>query len=73
MPEFLVEAYRTKPDRAADVARVAGDGIGHVRSIFVPDDEVSFHLFTGPSLEALRSALELAGFAFERIAAAEGD
>ncbi len=64
MRNFLVEAYQTgarEPDVVAD-ARVR-----HVRSIFVPEDELGLHLFAAPSADALRAALAHSAFVYDRI------
>jgi hypothetical protein len=84
MPRYLVELYLPKPDAggrraAAAKARSAaraltreGTPVRYVRSIFIPDDETYFHLFEGPSAEAVRMASERAGMSPSRIVAADG-
>jgi hypothetical protein len=66
MPGFLLETYETARD--ADPATLVAERSGraealendepagvHLRGvIFVPDDEVCFYLFDGPSAEAVR-------------------
>ncbi len=59
MRRFLVEVYAPGASRLADLAasaRAAADGMEYVRSIFVPEDEVCFHVFEGDSVEALSGA-----------------
>lgn len=74
MPSYLIEAYgagsesqlRDARDRARHVAEV-GVGIRYVRTTFLPGDEVVFHLFEAPSLEALDEAGRRAALRYERI------
>lgn len=82
MAEFVVELYVPKEDRAAAESsaernRIAaealareGIGVRYLRTIFLPDDETCFHLYEGPSVEAVREAARRAGVAFARIAEA---
>lgn len=65
MPEFLVETYM--PQRPVDVVAPVGDGVHLVRSLFVPEDEICLHVFAGPSVDAVRDALDGAAFAYQRI------
>ena len=77
MSSYLLEAYTPASALLAEVeARVrsaaaelseAGTPVRHVRSIFVPEDETSFHLLDGPSLEAVAEAAKRAGIARPRI------
>jgi hypothetical protein len=76
---FLAECY-VPGITAAQVERViadlresvaAGGAAGQVRclgSLFVPSDEVVFHLFAAPSAHAVRAVCEQAGLVCERIA-----
>jgi hypothetical protein len=72
VPSYLVETY-SPLSRAAEVeaaiARLAGSrsAVRHVRATFVPEDEICFHLFEGPSLEAIRETLMRAAICYERI------
>lgn len=43
----------------------------HVRSFFVPDDEICFHVVEAPSIEATAVLSQRAGLRPERIVAAE--
>lgn len=79
MPSFLVETYA--PERqtnglsdlsataqvAARTAADAGLDVRHVRSFATPGDEVCFHVFEAPALEAIASMSELAHLDYERI------
>ncbi|MCP9487512.1 MAG: DUF4242 domain-containing protein [Gaiellaceae bacterium MAG52_C11] len=79
MPSFLVETYaperRTNglPDlsataqAAASTGAAAGLDVRHVRSFATPGDEVCFHVFEAPSLEAVASMSKLACLDHERI------
>jgi hypothetical protein len=79
MPSYLVEGYLPR-SRAAElveaVARVreAAEGLSaegvavrHVRSSFLPDDELFLHLLEAPSAEAAGEATKRAGIALDRI------
>jgi hypothetical protein len=79
MATYLVEAHVTKLDgaRIRDLAartRSAAEAMAHhgfpvryLHSIFVPEDELCFHLLEAPSAEAVRRASERVDFAYERI------
>lgn len=74
MPRYLVEAYVADSpaaqadvvDRAAHVATL-GTAISHVRTTFVPDDQLVHHVFEAPSAGALRRAAIRAGLRYERL------
>ena len=72
---YLVEGYErrgTALDGLEARCRVAADGfdgVRYVRSILVPEDETCFHLFEGPSEEAVRKVGALAGLAPLRVVA----
>lgn len=79
MPSFLVETYAPEHQTnglsnlsataqvAASIAAEAGLDVRHVRSFATPGDEVCFHVFEAPSLEAVASMSQLANFDHERI------
>lgn len=81
MPEFLVELYVPRTEaastaasaerarRAAQELSSEGTTIRYLRSIFVPDDETCFQLYTAASIEAVRDVGARAGLQFERISA----
>jgi hypothetical protein len=79
MPTYLVEGYLPR-SRAAElieaVARVReaaeklsaeGVAVRHVRSSFLPADELFLHLLEAPSAEAVGEATTRAGIAPDRI------
>ncbi len=74
MPRYLLEAYipdstsarRDARDRAERTA-VLGEGIRHVRTTFLPDDQIVQHVFEAPSAGALRRAGARAELGFERL------
>lgn len=73
MLRYVVEAYTANsPAAHADARdtakRVAGArGVRHVRTTFLPSDEVALHVFEATSAEALRQAARLGALAYERI------
>jgi len=72
MPRYLVESYAT-PRQAAEVELALrglaeqGSVVRHVRSTFVPQDEICFHFVEAPSLQAVHDALLQAAIAYDRI------
>ena len=73
---YLVEGYERRGITALDdlearcrAAADGSDGVRYVRSILVPEDETCFHLFEGPSEEAVRKVGALAGLAPLRVVA----
>lgn len=79
MAQYLVETYTPRRQRK-ELAAVAGrarraaagmrrDGIDvhYLRPIFVPEDEMCFHLFEAPSPEAVGEASRRAELVYERI------
>lgn len=79
MANFLVERYfaRTcaagarrdaeKVRRAADELRLEGTTVRCLSSVFVPEDETSFHLYEAESMENVREAVQRAALSLERI------
>jgi len=84
MRTFVVERYVPHPtvsDLLTEGKRVTtavreSEGfeateIVYLRSIYMPDDEVSFCLFRGPSAEAIAEGFNRAQITFERVLEAE--
>ena len=79
MTTFVVEMYvprgrageRTKLDRRARAAAssLAAEGVPvrHVRSVFMPEDEICMHFFEAPGSEAVVEVSRRAGLRYERI------
>jgi predicted SPOUT superfamily RNA methylase MTH1 len=74
VPRYLLEAYvadtaSAQTDAVARAKRVAslGSGIRHVRTTFVPDDQVVQHVFEAPSAGVLDRAGRRAALRYERI------
>jgi Protein of unknown function (DUF4242) len=74
VPVYMVERYL--PDLTADGVRAQIErekelvGLRHLRTTYLPDDELCFSLFEAPSLAAVSQANELTGMAYERISPA---
>jgi len=69
---FLVESYTpaaASPTEIEASARRAASGtsVRYVRSIFVPDDEICFHLLQGPSADSVDAVIRAAGIRHQRI------
>ena len=83
MATFVIESYMSRTgtgelDAAAAKLRAAIAGlpqsagpVRYLRSMFVPDDEICFHVIEAPSLEAAVEAARLAGMTPERVVTAE--
>lgn len=73
MPVFVVERYlpaltsEEVEALALSERAVAGDGVRHIRSTYVREDELCFSVFEAPSKEALGEANDRAAMAYERI------
>jgi len=74
---FLAETYAltaatiadiaTRARSAAEEASRAGTPVRYLSSIFVPQDEMCFHLVEAGSAVAVRAVIERAGFSPDRI------
>jgi len=85
MPEFLVELYAARTDRAAVCGHAqhvrlaaeeltrAGTPVRLLRSIFVPEDETCFYLFEAGSIDVVREAAQRAGLEVEHVSEAVPD
>ena len=78
MPNYLVESYAPRSGAALEkeIARVrivakeiAAEGVGlrHVRSTFVPEDEICFHVFEAESAALVDEVGRRAGLPFEHV------
>ena len=74
MPTFLVESYLPNAPAAAEdacerarAAAACGDEVQHVRTTYLPRDELVMHVFEAPTDEAVRRALDRAGLPYERV------
>ncbi len=74
MKSYLVESYVAHSPAAIEASREKarktaelGASVLYVRSTYLPEDEVVFHLFEAPSAEALDRAGRAAALSFERI------
>lgn len=79
MPSFILETYVPRLtagelDDLVERARraAAGTPVIHVRSYFVPDDDMCMHVFEGPSVAAVQEIAESAGLESERIVQSVG-
>ena len=84
MATFLIETYlpRGRPDdltaATSSLRTVAANAppdeqpVRYIRSFFVPDDEMAFHVIEAPSLEATVELSRRAGLSPERIVETEG-
>ncbi|MGH3041253.1 MAG: nickel-binding protein [Gaiellaceae bacterium] len=65
----LVEREQTvaRVRRAARAVSLEGIPVRYLRSIFIPADETCFHLFEGPSAEAIEEVSRHAALEYERI------
>ncbi len=79
MPTFLVEAYEPRGHHgslveserrvrtaAAELSR-SGTDVRYLRSIYVPADEMCFHVFEGASIDVVEEVGRLARRKFDRV------
>lgn len=74
MPKYLLEAYVPDSQSAVSDAResaertaILGEGIRHVRTTFLPDDQLVQHVFEAPSAGVLRRAGARAALRYDRL------
>jgi len=82
MRSYVVEVYtpatadpepiETAARHAAADMSASGTPVRYVRSIFVPLDEICFHLLDGPSADAVHEVTARAGIVPQRILEAAG-
>ena len=82
MPSYLIEGYLPRarsaelPEAvrrmrsAAEALSTEGIAVRHVRSSFLPTDELFLHVLEAPSAEAAGEATRRAGIASERVSEA---
>ena len=80
MATFLVETYAASGSAidslaviarsAAAASRQCGGGVRYERTIFLPTEEMCFHLFEGASADAVAQALEGSSLSNSRIVVA---
>jgi hypothetical protein len=82
MPSYIVERYvpNLTAESVKDVIRreraamvliaAAAGGVEHVRTTYLPDDELCMALYVGPSADEVRRANERAKLPFDRISEA---
>jgi hypothetical protein len=66
-----LEASTARLRTAVAAASTSEHPARHVRSFFVPEDELCFHVVEAPSIEATREISRQAGLSPERIVEAE--
>jgi hypothetical protein len=82
MPSYLLEHYLPRGGdgvlreararaRAAEALAQAGTPIRYLRSLYVAEDELCFHVFEAPSREAVLEAVGRAGLTSGRITETE--
>jgi hypothetical protein len=69
---FLVDSYTPAAGSPTDIEASArratgGTSARYVRSIFVPDDEICFHLLKAPSADSVDAVIRAAGIQHQRI------
>ena len=65
-----LESLEERVRRAAEDVTREGLNVRHVRSVFLPADEMCFHFFDAASAAAVRAAGERAAIAFDRVSEA---
>ena len=68
MQRYLVEAHcALEADALARAVRLCAGETRQIRSVFVPEDQICFHLIEAQSLEAATAAIASAEIAHARI------
>lgn len=76
MASFLVETYIPQPARVEAIERsvrraaegtTTGPAVRYLRSIYVAEDEICFHMFEAGSADAVRRAVERADLQVQRV------
>jgi Protein of unknown function (DUF4242) len=80
VPNFILETYVTRLsvdglDELVSRAKQAtiGTAVSHLRSYFVPEDDMCMHVFEGPSVAAVQEIADSAGLETERIVQSVGE
>ena len=80
MPCFILETYVTRLSQDGLDALIAqardatsGTRVSHIRSYFVPEDDMCMHVFDGPSAAAVQEIADRAGLETERIVQSVGE
>ena len=80
MPSFILETYVTRLsagglDELVERAKRAttGTAVSHLRSYFVPEDDMCMHVFDAPSIAAVQAIADSAGLETERIVQSVGE
>lgn len=80
MPSFIIETYVTRlttsglDDLVERLTQAAtGTSVDHVRSYFVPEDDMCMHVLRGPSIAAVQEIAASAGLETERIVQSVGE
>jgi hypothetical protein len=69
---FLVESYTPAAASPAQIdasarGAVTGTSVRYVRSIFIPGDEICFHLLQATSADSVEAVIRAAGIDHQRI------
>jgi hypothetical protein len=74
VPSYLVESYAANRADAVDVLRAQaslaaklGADVEHLRTTFLPGDEVVLHMFNAGSADELHRAMRLAALEYQRV------
>lgn len=80
MPSFIIETYvaRLTPSGLDGLVQrlrraAVGTSVDHLRSYFVPEDEMCMHVLAGPSVAAIQEIADTAGLEIERIVQSVGE
>lgn len=67
LPALTPEGVRAQAQREAEVLSTGVDGVRHVRTTYLCDDELCFSVFEAPSIDVIRRANDRGEMAYERI------
>lgn len=67
LPALTPDEVRAQAQRETKVLSAGTDGVRHLRTTYLCDDELSFSVFEAPSIDLVRQANDRSGMPYERI------
>jgi len=67
LPALTPDGVRAQARREIDLLSTGSDGVRHLRTTYLCDDELCFSVFEAPSIEIVRQANDRNDMPYERI------
>jgi hypothetical protein len=67
LPALTPDEVRAQAQRETDVLSSGADGVHHLRTTYLCDDELCFSVFEAPSIDLVREANDRSDMPYERI------